>query len=310
MLPRERVLIDHTFRPDRDAWAGAGYALAEDGAEAPVALAFVPRSKALARALVARAARSALVLVDGARDDGVDALWREVRARRPDAEGIALAHGRLFWFGGGPEAEAAFADWAMPAPTRQGELFTQPGVFSEGGLDRGSALLAAALPARLPPRIGDLGAGVGALAGAVLSREGVVSLDLVEAERLALDCARLNVEDPRARFLWADALALPAGRRVGRDRDEPALPRGPRGHPRAGSVLRGRRRAPPRPRRSALARGQPPPALRGGPLGGVPRGGGRGRRRRLQGRPREPSARGPAPLRSRPITSRAAPGRR
>ena len=59
MLDRERVLIDHTFRPDRDAWAGAGYALAEDGAEAPTSLAFVPRSKALARALVARAARAA-----------------------------------------------------------------------------------------------------------------------------------------------------------------------------------------------------------------------------------------------------------
>lgn len=39
---------------------------------------------------------------------------------------------------------------------------------------------------------------------------------LVEADLDALDCARLNVTDPRARFHWADATAavLPAADRV------------------------------------------------------------------------------------------------
>jgi 16S rRNA (guanine1207-N2)-methyltransferase len=34
----------------------------------------------------------------------------------------------------------------------------------------------------------------------------VAALDLIEAEALSLDCAQLNVTDPRARFHWADAL--------------------------------------------------------------------------------------------------------
>jgi 16S rRNA (guanine1207-N2)-methyltransferase len=54
----------------------------------------------------------------------------------------------------------------------------------------------------------DLGAGWGYLARAVLTREGVAAVDLVEAEALALDCARRNVTDPRARFHWADALTF------------------------------------------------------------------------------------------------------
>ncbi|RYI05251.1 MAG: MFS transporter, partial [Acetobacteraceae bacterium] len=45
----------------------------------------------------------------------------------------------------------------------------------------------------------------GFLASEILKRPGVRKLDLVEAEADALDCARVNVTDPRARFHWADA---------------------------------------------------------------------------------------------------------
>ncbi len=208
-LPRDRWRVHHTNRPDRDAWAAAGYRLEDEPGPAAVAVVFVPRSKALARGLVARAAALApLVLVDGRREDGVDSLWRELRARRPAAEGLAQGHGRLVWFAGG----AGFEDWALPGPLRGPDgLWTQAGVFAAEGPDRGSALLAAALPARLPARMADLGAGIGVLSRAVLAREGVVALDLVEAERLALDCARLNVADPRARLRWEDATAAPLG---------------------------------------------------------------------------------------------------
>lgn len=204
-LPPERVAIHHTFRPDRDAWAGAGWRVVEEPGPAAVAVVCVPRVKALARGLVAEAARLApLVLVDGQRTDGVDSLWRDVRAKRGEVEGLTQGHGRLFWFAGG----AGFEDWTLPGP-RQGAdgLWTQPGVFSAEGADRGSVLLAEALPGKLPRRVADFGAGVGVLALAALAREGVESLDLIEAERLALDCARRNVTDPRARFLWEDARA-------------------------------------------------------------------------------------------------------
>jgi len=203
-LPRDGLLIQHTFRPDRDAWAGAGYRVADEGEAASATIVCVPRSKALARGLIAEAARlSPLVIVDGQRTDGVDALWRDVRAKRGDAvEGLTQGHGRLFWFRGGE----GFEDWALEGPVRGPDgLFSQPGVFSADGADRASLMLAEALPPTLPKRMADFGAGIGVLALAVLARAGVQSLDLIEAERLALDCARANVTDPRARFLWADA---------------------------------------------------------------------------------------------------------
>lgn len=203
---RQRARIVHGFHPDVAAWQAMGLTVDPVAPAADMALVVVPRSKRLARALLAEACAAApLVVVDGQKTDGVDSLWRDVRARIGDVACLTKAHGRLFWFA----SSDAFADWAMPAPAIGPEGFlTLPGVFSEGGIDPGSALLAAALPARLPARMADLGAGWGYLAPAVLSRSGVESLDLIEAEALSLDCARLNVTDPRVQFHWADATAF------------------------------------------------------------------------------------------------------
>jgi 16S rRNA (guanine1207-N2)-methyltransferase len=93
-------------------------------------------------------------------------------------------------------------------------LWTQPGVFSWDRIDPGSALLARALSApALAPLAGDgadLGCGIGVLALAALKSPAVKSLRLIDLDRRALDAARRNVTDPRARFDWADARdALP-----------------------------------------------------------------------------------------------------
>lgn len=202
-LPRERVRVLHGYRPDRDAWEQAGYAMTDRVGPVAVAVVCVPRSKALARGMIATAAAQArLVIVDGQKTDGIDSLFRDVRARLGDVPSLTKAHGRLFWFAG----TEAFADWAIGPPSPGPEGFvTTAGVFSEGAVDTGSALLAAALPARLPARLADPGAGWGYLSAAALRREGVQSIDLIEAEQLALDCARINITDPRASFHWADA---------------------------------------------------------------------------------------------------------
>ena len=202
-LPKDRTRIAHGFRPDIDAWEAQGWSVAEP-APASAVVVFLPRSKPLARAMVAQAATLApMVIVDGQKTDGVDSLWREMRTRVNDLPCVTRAHGRLFWFA----SEAVdLSDWQAPAPAEvEGGFVTQWGAFSSDGPDRGSQLLVAALPKKLPARMADLGAGWGYLARAVLEREGVKSLDLVEAEKLALDCARRNVTDPRAAFHWADA---------------------------------------------------------------------------------------------------------
>jgi 16S rRNA (guanine1207-N2)-methyltransferase len=60
----------------------------------------------------------------------------------------------------------------------------------------------------MPPKVADLGAGWGFLALQVLAREGVAEVHLIEAEHAALEAARANIADPRARFHWADATAF------------------------------------------------------------------------------------------------------
>ncbi len=207
-----RLRISQGFRPDHDHWVAAGLRVAITAKPAAATLVVAPRSKAHARALVAEACHLAqFVIIDGQKTDGIDSLWRDVRSRIGEVETLTKAHGRLFWF----HVSDCFAEWAAPEPARGPDGFVrQAGVFSGDGIDPGSALLAASLPPKLPARMADLGAGWGFLAQEVLKRDSVISLDLVEAEHLALDCARLNIIDPRAHFHWADATRFAPGKPV------------------------------------------------------------------------------------------------
>ena len=170
-LPRENVQIIHGFYPAYAAWDAAGYPVSQNMAKVTVAIVVVPRAKALARAMVAEAcAHADLVIVDGQKTDGVDSLFKACRKTIGDLPSITKGHGRIFWF----PATHAFADWAAPPPAIGPHgFYTAAGVFSDGAVDAGSALLAAAFPEKLPARIADLGSGWGYLAAPVLARAGV-----------------------------------------------------------------------------------------------------------------------------------------
>ena len=199
-LPRERVTLVSRFAPDVAAWQALGYPVTQ-APEAPFAAALVvlPRAKDAAKALIAEAAGLApLVLIDGHKHDGVDSILKAVKARAPVAGALSKAHGKLFWVERGD-----FADWTA-ADRVVGGFVTRPGVFSADGPDKGSLALAEVLP-HLHGRVADLGAGWGYLAPAILASEAVSELHLVEADLVALDCARANVTDPRVQFHWADA---------------------------------------------------------------------------------------------------------
>lgn len=208
-LPKDRVVVVQGFRPDHDALIRRGYAVspeADPSARFALSVVMLPRARAAAKARIAAAAAatSGPLVVDGAKGDGVDGILREIRARAEVGEVLSKAHGKVFAVTGGD-----FADWAETGPQRTPEGFvTRPGVFSADGADPGSIALAAALPPRLGPRVADLGAGWGYLASAILGREGVTELHLIEADHAALSCARENVTDSRARFHWADATAF------------------------------------------------------------------------------------------------------
>lgn len=202
-FPQDRLVVLTGFKPDHDHFAQR-FAV-EPAVPYAAALVCLPRAKAEARALIAQAAAEVVsggvIAVDGQKTDGVDAVLKDLRGRVALSESLSKAHGKLATFPAGPGLE----EWATRPTIIEGGFQTLPGVFSADAPDRGSVLLATALPAKLGPKVADLGAGWGYLGRAVLARDGVKRLEVVEAEAAALDCARVNIVDERARFHWADA---------------------------------------------------------------------------------------------------------
>ncbi|WP_460275152.1 methyltransferase [Celeribacter sp. ULVN23_4] len=206
-LGAARVEIVQGFKPAADALEARGFKVTPK-AEGPfdLAVVMVPRSKAEARALVADAvSRAKRVIVDGQKTDGIDSILKDLKKRVGVEQVVSKAHGKAVAFSSGDLAET-FSDWADPGPLHVIDGFTtRLGVFSVDRIDKASAALAEALPEKLPARIADLGAGWGYLSRAILSREGVKDLHVVEAEAASLACAKDNLDDPRAHFHWQDA---------------------------------------------------------------------------------------------------------
>ncbi|CUH68177.1 Ribosomal RNA large subunit methyltransferase G [Thalassovita gelatinovora] len=213
-LPQAQCQIVTGFKPDFDRLSGQGFdcTITPEGRYA-VSIVFLPRAKRLARALIARAVAltDGAVVIDGQKTDGVDSALKEIRKRIDVQSVISKAHGKLFWFTGSVD----LSDWDAPETVEiEGGFVTAPGVFSADGIDPASDLLAAALPQKLSGDWADLGAGWGYLSRAVLQRPAVKTLSLVEADHASLDCARINIEDERATFHWADATTWRADRRL------------------------------------------------------------------------------------------------
>ena len=219
LIPPDRLRCEQSFRPVHDALAAQGYPVSAR-AVGPAATVVVnlTRSRAenlgnVARGLEALPA-GGLLVVAGAKSDGVDSLARQVGRTVPLAGSFVKAHGRVFWLRRPealPEPVAAWTRDASLARNADGFL-TAPGMFSPEHADPGSRRLAAHLDGRLAGRVADLGAGWGWLAQAALDASpGIAELDLYEAEALALDAARANLADPRVRFHWTDATGLGAG---------------------------------------------------------------------------------------------------
>jgi len=215
-IAKDRALVVTGNRMAHDAFAAQGYPVAAVASGTfAAALIHMPRARALARALVAEAsaavAPGGAIWVDGQKTDGIDTLFKDIRARAAIVQSLAKAHGRAFSFVAG----ADLSDWAAADLHPVPGFVTRPGVFSADGVDPGSALLAAQLPGDLKGKGADLGAGWGWLAARVLAQAGVKELHLVEAEADALDCARRNIGDNigagRAVFHWADVTRFHPG---------------------------------------------------------------------------------------------------
>jgi 16S rRNA (guanine1207-N2)-methyltransferase len=106
-----------------------------------------------------------------------------------------------------PEAPVGVADAiAAGSPVLLPDLglWSQPGVFSWDRVDPGSLRLLELLP-KLAGKGADLGCGIGVLATHILASPAVSELSCVDIDRRAVACAQHNLNDPRARVVWADA---------------------------------------------------------------------------------------------------------
>lgn len=204
MLDTARCEVIQTFHPDFAGWDKRGLpVVTEPNGPYAAVIVTLPRARDLAEDRLAMASAmtpDGLVIVDGAKTDGIESIAKALRNHVPVEGQVSKAHGKCLWFKGGVDLSM----WRKSARHLPSGDVTRPGVFSADGPDPASQALAAALPDTLKGRFADLGAGWGWLAKEILKREGVTALHLVEAEKIALDCARENVTDTRAVFHWAD----------------------------------------------------------------------------------------------------------
>ncbi len=203
----EAVTLEQGFFPTAKALENAGFAVSPR-AEGRYGMVLVnlTRAKAENLANIARASAMSegLVLVNGAKTDGIESLLKAVKKITP-VEVLSKAHGKVFWFNATPMPSDWLAAGEMTA--NKDGFITAPGMFSSEKVDVGSALLAPYLEG-LKGRVADLGAGWGWLAAQALGPD-VSEMALFEAEHMALEAAKRNLSDARVRFEWADVLSLP-----------------------------------------------------------------------------------------------------
>jgi 16S rRNA (guanine1207-N2)-methyltransferase len=205
------VLCVQGFAPDHDRLAARGLPVAvepPEGESYAAALVQIVKAKAGTLASIAEALLAlqpgGILMVDGQKEEGIESILKTLRSVIPVDGVLSKAHGKIFWLTRPRTLPEAVLTW-MPEPTETEEGYlTVPGGFSADGPDRGSELLVALVP-ELKGRVADLGAGWGYIAGELLSeQEGIDILDLVEADHAMLETAAANIDDPRARFHWAD----------------------------------------------------------------------------------------------------------
>ena len=172
------------------------------------ALVLLPRSKSEIWQLISAAIAAApegWIIVDGQKTDGIESVAKQITRLVSGVESHSKGHGKTLWFKGGNAQ-----DLLQPVATAEknkGGYLTSPGVFSADDVDPASELLMQHIPTSLSGHVADLGAGWGYLSDRALSENpSIETLHLVEDNAAALECARANVEDPRAAFHWADVL--------------------------------------------------------------------------------------------------------
>jgi 16S rRNA (guanine1207-N2)-methyltransferase len=212
------------FRPAFRALEAAGFAVTPrpEGDGYDLALVLCGRHRGANEAMLvdalARTKPGGMIVVAGARTDGIAALRRRAEEILPSAGHLSKYHGTVFWFERPDDAGATIRTLTVADTLVEGRFRTAPGMFSHDRVDPGSRALAGNIPADLRGAVADFGAGWGYLSAEILAGSPQLSrLDLYEADFESLQAAQRNLSGlpttAALGFFWLDLLAEPVGRR-------------------------------------------------------------------------------------------------
>ena len=174
----------------------------------------------LARAWMALRPGGHLICVGG-NDVGISSVEKAFKGVFDQPASLSKHHCKVLRGLRGNRMPEILSDWAEAGRLQivpSLACWSQPGIYNWNKIDAGSALLTQALPDDLYGRAADLGAGWGYLSQQLLQRcQRITSIDLFEAEGLALNAAKANLKPLAAaaaatalRFHWHDvAQGLP-----------------------------------------------------------------------------------------------------
>ncbi len=129
---------------------------------------------------------------------------------------ISKGHCRVFWASKTQSVDQELlTEWRSHGETRQiveGRFWSQPGLFSWDEVDGGSQLLTEHLPEGIRGAVADFGCGWGFLSDFLLRKYPAIrSLHVFEADRAALECAKMNLSAAPAggkvHYHWDDVRA-------------------------------------------------------------------------------------------------------
>ncbi|GHA57816.1 MFS transporter [Amylibacter ulvae] len=208
----DTIMAVQSFKPEYDRLEQMGISVsAEIPSDADSVIVELGRSKGENLAMISRAHQmlpdGGVLIVDGYKTDGIESILKLLRKIVPINGVFSKSHGKTIWLTKSGQTPDVMRNWASaiePRKNRDG-FFTADGMFSADHIDPASQLLIAQITKPLAGMGADLGAGWGWLSHQALSEhEKIKTMELIEAEKTAIDCAKRNIDDPRAIFEWQD----------------------------------------------------------------------------------------------------------
>lgn len=154
------------------------------------------RNEAWFAELLARVEPGGWIVVSGDKKLGVDGFRKWAGNIAEISDRMSKNHAVAFWLRRPADLDDGFITALRPLAADIDNVFrTEPGMFSHGAVDKGSALLAPHMEKIVFGHVADFGAGWGYLAAQCMKYpDRIKAIDLFEADYEALEAARGNLE--------------------------------------------------------------------------------------------------------------------